>query len=270
MDNLEGNKTNKEIILEIYESVYRNNNRPRPLDYARAIYDYRHKNDDVKEKEWNIKRDVETKRTTVMKALKQLTEGDNAVLGVIDKFFYVPKKVADEYNSRLYLLENLHIAQENVLMISEKVWVIALAKGSYANANDVPIDEKETEAICPEIKLPSDKILSPEIQLLLNYINELKDEIHNLRNEVQTLCDREKRRKAKSEKIKEVIKNLRLFIGEDYYFNIYREHDNIVILLNLPEHVAKVKAYETFVKINKLLKDIWNKPAPRMRLTKKE
>ena len=260
-------KTNKEFIKEIYEKLYKKNKRPRPLDYARAIYDKKHENDVKKENEWTIKREVEKKRTTVMKALKQLTEGDDAILGVIDDYFYVPKEVAVEYNSRLYLLDNLHLAQKNVLMISKEVWVIALDKDSYS----VPKDEKETETNSLGIELPDDMTLSSETQLLLSCVNELKEEVYNLRSEVKTLRDKEKRRKEKSRKIEEVMENLRLFIGGDYCYNILRNQDNIVIMLDLSDYVEKIKVCQDFKdKLNGLLKEIWERPVPPIKLMKKE
>ena len=81
--------SNKEFILEVYKDLYKKNKRPRPLDYAIEIY--RKKYDDNISDDISIKAEMQKKRVTIMRALTSLTEGDNPVLGIIDRFFYIQR-----------------------------------------------------------------------------------------------------------------------------------------------------------------------------------
>ena len=243
-------ETNKEIISKIYKKVYEKNKKPRPLDYARAIYDIKNP-DDEGINNIAITQKVAKTRITVMKALKQLTEGDDPKLGVIDKYYYVPKEVADEYNSRVYLLENLHPTRWRVLRHSKKLCIIALNKDRYIT----PRVKMEKDAEFTEIELPNNKNVSPDTEFLLTYINELRGEVHQLRNEVNVLRNKEAEKEEVANKIKEIIESLRIFIGAEFCYSIFSEQDSIVIVLKAEDEEVR----EIERKLNKLIAEIMEK-----------
>ena len=301
--------SNKEFILEVYEDLYKKNKRPRPLDYAIEIY--RKKYDDNISDDISIKAEMQKKRVTIMRALTSLTEGDNPVLGIIDRFFYIPKRDADIYNSHQYLYNNLHPEMDHVFKLSKKVCILSLDLDKYEKASKSPnlyIKPQTTRSV-PYAQ--SDHILSfPNESYHSNYtlsnhkerkkeidiskefnhrlsdtlehlldtsrqtsemlhitkcILELQQEIYKLKAKVDELELKDSIEKEKSALINSIIDNLKMFIGHEYCYNIYRSQNNLIIMFELSkEDIDNGVDQELRNKLNELLQEIKNKPKPKV------
>lgn len=245
----------KNIIREIYAEVKNGkksgkNSHPRIIDYVNAIIKYEDKNFLRKSTPEEVHKCQESIRRSVQHALEKLKE--EGILGKIGKH-YVPIKEAHEYNSRIFLLKNLHASQNYVLKISKKLCVLPLDKEAYT--------QQKQQVNCGTLDDTVLKDIEPVIQNLLKEIDTLKKEVHRLE-------EKENRRKEKAKLYNEIIENLKMFIGYQYCYNIFRTENTIVIMFNLSEDdIEHKKDEELRKKIDKLLTDI-EKSKPKIKLKK--
>ena len=254
----------KNVLKEIYAEVKNEsdeNQHPRILDYVHAVIKQREPNFFEENDEETQKIRIESIRRSVAVALKKLEE--EKVLGKIGKY-YVSKDIADEHESKLYLLDNLHPAKDHVLSLSKKMCIIALDKDAYISQEEKA--ELEEDASCKDTELTADLNDSTNPQEILSQVNALKGKIEKLQSKVDYLEGRDKKKREKSKKIRDIMDKLKLYIGADKCYNISRNQNNIVIMFDLNDQDIKNGVHkELYEKINDLIKEICSKP---MTLTK--
>ena len=295
----------KDILRKIYKEVKnaKNNKKPpRIIDYANAVFEHITKNPQPLKTKQNQKqskndnakdKNVESIRRSVTAALNALEK--EQLLGKADRF-YVPKEIADKYNARLFLIDNLWAEHKKAIMYDEKVFVITLAEQSLLpneknndssddnNQNTQPdttnpecvTDNTETtmNPTAEDNELVDIPESSLEIKTLKNIIQSLQQELSALKNTTDILKHEVhvlKYQEIKQMKINEIMENLVIYIGKDYVYDIYNSQDNIFIILDLSDNdIKKDKHIRLLKKLNLFIKEIERIKRPNFFTDRKE
>ena len=235
-----------DLCLKLIGKMYVNNIKTNPKNFARQIAIKELGKDANKNK---IKDETTYLYPSVYKALNKLAS-EKKILKTGNPPIYLPYEEHIKKPTKKFLKENLKPSKKHVQKLNNGTYILTIDREKSTKIKYPKFNETYNEDI---------SLLEDDMKKLINYITETK----NL----------EKANKKNDEKI---LRNLKLFIGSSYCYDVLKVDEKIIIILdtdnlipdnevnleiNLDDPAGEAKKYksEKFIigELNKLIEEIY-------------